>query len=647
MKFINLSKRYKKELFTGLNGTFNTGLFYIDGKSGSGKTTLLNVISKEAKPSKGLIKLEENAVVSYLKSEGNLNNEISLNENFAYLKDNSKYVFDNDAFNSLISLFHFESKAKEKVLYLSSGERKIANLITILSIKSDYILLDEPFSTLSEENINILVEYLIKIKDTVGIFIVNHLDHIKMDYDSIIDLNENKITFKDDVRRKKQRDNNAYKKPHLVKIGVDYNKKNLVFTIFVGIFLALISCIFSVANFSFFKSNDYNLKFIKETYNQDSINLYGENFKFSDYKDPDILYLNTDAISNILYDSNNHIKPPSVDIIGTRYLNDNEYVINSNSGQLNFSAENYKIVDFGEFFEIHNEQIFKTSNEELIVSISTFNKIFLDNFKDLAFGENKFNFNIMVETARFNEFKIIEERKILGIKDYQDSNYKIALNSDYTINFYNLPITRFNSNENVISRDFVLESLIATKNIKFIVNKNRIEIFNSNNIEYNVGSLRYFFSNDFEENIWGNTRFLISLFAILSGSVLFLAFCVFMVYFENKKVNSNQKMNNLKMFTRDNKEISLISNSYLIVAVALSILISVSIETFAFPAIFNGFYQSKYGASFINEGYVGLIQYFKVNYLDILISILTPVIFIALLLLGKKLFKNVKLFNKK
>jgi len=162
------------------------------GKSGTGKTSLINLICGFLKPNQGKILIDE----KILNEENNLSwqKKISLVEQNVYLfndtiKRNIILNNDNDIIDyklldqsinkaQLSSFIQKQEKGIETVINqnssnISGGERQRIGLARALYRNGPIIILDEPTSSLDEDNSNSIMKVLKSIKDKT-IIIISH-----------------------------------------------------------------------------------------------------------------------------------------------------------------------------------------------------------------------------------------------------------------------------------------------------------------------------------------------------------------------------------------------------------------------------------------------------------------------------------------
>ena len=173
----------------------------IQGKSGSGKSTLLNIIGALEKPDDGTIQVldYENVKPNSKKSEkmlrykiaylfqnyaliDNLTVEKNLNLAMHYRKDKSPSMI-RDALK-LVGLEGFENK---KIYTLSGGEQQRIALARTFLKPCDIILADEPTGNVDDENKEMIIGILSKLKETgKTIIVVTHDTSLDKYFDDII-----------------------------------------------------------------------------------------------------------------------------------------------------------------------------------------------------------------------------------------------------------------------------------------------------------------------------------------------------------------------------------------------------------------------------------------------------------------------------
>lgn len=167
------------------------------GENGAGKSTLMKILSGAYTKDSGTIYFEgkkveidspkaaENLGVSIIYQELNLINRISVAENI-YLgrqpKKNNiiqwKEMFHSA--NDLFSQFNVEMDVMKNVKDLSLANKQIVEIFKAVSINAKIVIMDEPTSSLTENETKILFQIInyLKEKDISVIFISHRLDEV-------------------------------------------------------------------------------------------------------------------------------------------------------------------------------------------------------------------------------------------------------------------------------------------------------------------------------------------------------------------------------------------------------------------------------------------------------------------------------------
>lgn len=187
---INFSYESNKQIFKKMNICLKNGTL-ITGKNGIGKTTLLKIISLDFKlknDSKlffndlsideiNMKKLEEK--IYYLPSEC-LAMEIDYSGILHLNPSLRKEICD------FLKITKISSKNSEN---LSSGEKQITNLLSLLKVRNSLILLDETFSNVSKDYIKFFMEkFYNKIASNNFVICVSHSEFIKKYFSNKVEI---------------------------------------------------------------------------------------------------------------------------------------------------------------------------------------------------------------------------------------------------------------------------------------------------------------------------------------------------------------------------------------------------------------------------------------------------------------------------
>ena len=183
----NLTKKYKNlTVLDDLSFTINDGVTCILGESGSGKTTLLNAISSLTDYDGFISKVK----CSYVFQSPNLLPNLTVYDNLKISGATEEEIL------SGLDAFNLTDKKLAYPNFLSGGERQRVALLRGLLKNSDYLLLDEPFSSLDLKNKRQEVEYLLsmlKSKPTNIIFVTHDINEAVAFSDEILILKHGKI----------------------------------------------------------------------------------------------------------------------------------------------------------------------------------------------------------------------------------------------------------------------------------------------------------------------------------------------------------------------------------------------------------------------------------------------------------------------
>lgn len=189
----NLVKKYDEHLiFNNINLSIDKNkITIILGKSGCGKTTLLRLISGLEKYDSGEILLPD-LKCSYIFQEPRLPPWLTVFENIKLVNEN----LSTDEINKLITMINLDKFGNSYPNELSGGMKSRVNLARAFAYKPNYLLMDEPFSSLDDFTRIKMQQELLKLynKEKCGILFVTHnIDEALMLADKIIVLKSGEI----------------------------------------------------------------------------------------------------------------------------------------------------------------------------------------------------------------------------------------------------------------------------------------------------------------------------------------------------------------------------------------------------------------------------------------------------------------------
>ena len=170
--------------------------YLIQANSGTGKTSLLNFIYGNNKNYSGKIFLESTDLIqcrqtklSYVFQDFKLFPELTLYENIKIKNDLTKHKSKAEI-NDLIEVVGLSSKRNHLFKQLSLGQKQKTAIIRSFCQPFDFILLDEPFSHLDNENIKIISKLINKeiLLNNSGLILTSLGNQYFFKYDMIFNL---------------------------------------------------------------------------------------------------------------------------------------------------------------------------------------------------------------------------------------------------------------------------------------------------------------------------------------------------------------------------------------------------------------------------------------------------------------------------
>ena len=172
-----------KKLLNTTDFTIHKGITTLTGDNGTGKTTLLHAIS-QLKKYKGSFYFKDSKV----KKSRKLYKKISTClqdafQQFISLMPREEISIQKDIWEHahvwqerLLKEFDLEKELDKSLYYYSGGQRKLIQLMCLLSQKTDLLLLDEPFTHLDERACSFIMDWIEENKKLVGqsFIIVSH-----------------------------------------------------------------------------------------------------------------------------------------------------------------------------------------------------------------------------------------------------------------------------------------------------------------------------------------------------------------------------------------------------------------------------------------------------------------------------------------
>ena len=194
-----------KKLLNTTDFTIHKGITTLTGDNGTGKTTLLHAIS-QLKKYKGSFYFKNSKV----KKSRKLYKKISTClqdafQQFISLMPREEISMQKDIWEhahvwqkKLLEEFDLEKELDKSLYYYSGGQRKLIQLMCLLSQKTELLLLDEPFTHLDERACSFIMDWIEENKRLVGqsFIIVSHrLEPLNNKSDYHIEISNNTLHY--------------------------------------------------------------------------------------------------------------------------------------------------------------------------------------------------------------------------------------------------------------------------------------------------------------------------------------------------------------------------------------------------------------------------------------------------------------------
>ena len=206
LKLSNVSFSYKKcKVLNDISYCFEKGKIYsIIGHNGAGKTTLMRLCLKLIRLNKGKIEYFGKQVVSYVPDRGGLYEHLTVEQNIkTFLKLNNRdKKFSQTYLEESIKRWDLVDKRQSIVNKLSMGQKQRVSLIVALVNNPDIIFLDEPSNSIDINSQQMLIDYLLELKNSGKTIIMSSHDItlIEKVSDQIVVIDEHEIVFSDKLK---------------------------------------------------------------------------------------------------------------------------------------------------------------------------------------------------------------------------------------------------------------------------------------------------------------------------------------------------------------------------------------------------------------------------------------------------------------
>lgn len=191
LEIVNLSKKYgEKEVLRNISFTIKKGqIVSVLGSNGSGKTTLFKMIMNLLIKDNGQVLFEKEKInqhlVGYLPEQRSLYQDCSVYQHIKLITGINKIENENKEIdNWLYKMGLYEHKEK-KVYTLSKGNQQKLALILCLIKKPKIVIMDEPFTGLDYDNIDIFLKEIQQLKKQNCIILIS--SHIYQPINQVCD----------------------------------------------------------------------------------------------------------------------------------------------------------------------------------------------------------------------------------------------------------------------------------------------------------------------------------------------------------------------------------------------------------------------------------------------------------------------------
>lgn len=196
---------YQKPIFKNTTMELpSTSFACIQGKSGSGKTTLLKLLIFDLKLDSGEILYNGNEIhsqedflfnhISYIDQEGQFFPNMNIYQHFYFYAQLHGITLSKEDVLYYLKEVNLENiEVKKSPSYLSTGQRKRFLIALALMMHKDILLLDEPTSSLDNDNKKILIDLLKKLSQKILVVCTSHDDYLISQADQIYTIRDYQI----------------------------------------------------------------------------------------------------------------------------------------------------------------------------------------------------------------------------------------------------------------------------------------------------------------------------------------------------------------------------------------------------------------------------------------------------------------------
>ena len=170
LKIDNISFAYgEKKIFESFSLNVEKGdKIWLSGESGRGKTTLIKLLLGLLKPQSGQIVIKSDAKPSVVFQEDRLLPFKTALQNILLINPDRQKAIDT------LTALGLEENINTPVSELSGGMSRRVAIARALTANFDYLILDEPFTGLDNDNIRLSIKYILEIAKDKPIILITH-----------------------------------------------------------------------------------------------------------------------------------------------------------------------------------------------------------------------------------------------------------------------------------------------------------------------------------------------------------------------------------------------------------------------------------------------------------------------------------------
>lgn len=202
---ITFSYKKNKKLFSNLEikSFYDFNITALCGHNGAGKTTLLKILAGIYPYDDKIKKIKYNSKWFIGSNRSGLINNLTFKDHLILLSDLIQK--DKETIDALIIKFELKELLDSPIFELSDGQFIKAALLLAIICNPEYLFLDEVFSPLDYVSLQVILEEIIKLKNTTQIIFTSHnLDIVSEISDRIIIIKNGNLEFDSIIENQKE-----------------------------------------------------------------------------------------------------------------------------------------------------------------------------------------------------------------------------------------------------------------------------------------------------------------------------------------------------------------------------------------------------------------------------------------------------------